>query len=67
MIEVQRKPITSILRKLDVGGEARFPIEQRSSLSATISKLRHDLCRNKWDCVTEENRDSFEIKVRRVN
>lgn len=67
MIEVQKKPITSVLRGLDVGGEARFPIEQRSSLAATISKLRHDLCRNRWDCVTEENRETFTIKVRRVN
>lgn len=65
MTEVRKKPISSELRKLRPGGVVIFPIEQRSSVMSVISRMRHDLIRERWDCDVEELTDKYELKVTR--
>ena len=63
MAEVKKKPISSELRKLRPGGAVMFPVEQRGSVIAVISRLRKDLIRERWDCEVEDVPEKYEIRV----
>ena len=65
MTEIRKKPISSELRKLRPGGEVTFPVEQRGSVIAVISRLRKDLIREHWDCEIEDVTEKYEIRVKR--
>lgn len=65
MTEVRKKPISSELRKLRPGGEVVFPIEQRSSVMAVISRMRKDLIRERWDCDVVDVPEKYELRVKR--
>ena len=40
-----------------------FPVEQRGSVIAVISRLRKDLIRERWDCEVEDVPEKYEIRV----
>jgi hypothetical protein len=66
-MEVQKKPIIGELRKLNVGGVATFPIEQRSSVIASISKLKKELMRQHWDAVRTDRLSEYKVDVTRIH
>ena len=65
MAEIRKKPISSELRKLRPGGAVMFPVEQRSSVLAVISRLRKDLIRERWDCEVVDVKEKYAIRVTR--
>lgn len=65
MSEIRKKPISSELRKLRPGGAVMFPVEQRGSVIAVISRLRKDLIRERWDCEITDVPEQYEIRVTR--
>jgi hypothetical protein len=65
--EVELRPIAPTLKALKIGGKAYFPTEQRSSLYATIYRLRKDYKRQGWDVKISESEDEYTIYVIRVS
>lgn len=66
-MEVQPLPVAPTLRKLKIGGEAVFPIEQRSSILTTLSRFRTDYARQGWDAEAVTNKLNFTVVVKRVS
>ena len=64
--EVQKLPVASILRKLEVGDTATFPIEQRSTVMNTLSRFRSDYARMGWDADLTTNKQNFTVIVTRI-
>jgi hypothetical protein len=60
-------PVAPTLKALKVGEEAVFPTEQRSSVYATIYRLRKDYKRQGWDVKIVENEDDYNVVIRRVS
>ena len=67
MEEVRKKPISGEQRNLKVGGVVIFPMEQRSSVMAVISRLRKDLIRDGWNCNVDEIKSRYELVVTRIH
>lgn len=67
MEEVRRKPISSELRNLGIGGVAVFPMEQRSSVMSVISRLRRDHVRDRWNYIVKEKLSNYELVVTRIS
>lgn len=62
-------PIAPTLKALQIGGIAKFPTEQRTSLLATIYRMRKDYARQGWDVEIVDDGKSdndFTIKVKRI-
>ena len=66
-MEVQKKPILGELRKLNVGGVVTFPIEQRSSVIASISKLKKEMARQQWDAKWSDRLREYKEAVERLH
>lgn len=64
--EVQKLPVASILRKLEIGEKATFPIEQRSTVMNTLSRFRSDYARMGWDADLTTNKQNFTVVVTRI-
>lgn len=67
MEEVTKKPISGELRNLKVGGAVVFPMEQRSSVMSTVSRLRKDLIRKSWNCRIDIVKSKYEVIVTRIS
>jgi hypothetical protein len=65
-LEVKKLPIMPTLRKLDVGGECEFPIEQRSSVVVLLQRMRTENMRIGWDAEMTTDTDAFTVSVKRV-
>ena len=66
-MEAQPLPVAATLRKLEIGEEAVFPIEQRSSILTTLSRFRTDYARQGWDAEATTNKLNFTVVVKRVS
>lgn len=66
MEQIAKKPITPELRKLKPGQKTEFPIEQCSSVTAIVSKLRKDMARIGWDAEVKSNIDNYTVTVHRT-
>lgn len=66
-METQPLPVASTLRKLEIGEEAVFPIEQRSSILTTLSRFRTDYARQGWDAEATTNKLNFTVVVKRIS
>lgn len=66
MDEVKKKNVTAELKGMPSNGVVEFPIEQASSVIATVSRLRRDLSRTGWNCKITEDRENFKIIVERI-
>lgn len=63
-------PIAPTLKSLCVGQIAEFPTEQRSSVYATIYRLRNDYKRQGWDVEILENKgedNDLVVRIKRVS
>ncbi len=65
--KVKLVPIAPTLKALKIGETANFPTEQRSSLYATIYRLRKDYKRQGWDVQIGESEDEYTVPVTRVS
>lgn len=66
-MEAQPLPVAATLRKLEIGEEAVFPIEQRSSILTTLSRFRTDYARLGWDAEATTNKLNFTVVVKRIS
>lgn len=66
LMEEMKKPIIPELRKLRIGEQVTFPIEQYGSVSVAICRLRKELAREHWDVVKRENPEEYEITIIRI-
>lgn len=62
---VRKQPLASQIKSLAVGESATFPVEQRSSLFATASRIKKNWVRYGWDYRTEDNSD-YTITITRT-
>ncbi len=63
-------PVAPTLKALKIGEIAKFPTEQRSSVYATIYRLRKDYKRQGWDVQileSEAEEDALVVKIKRVS
>ena len=63
-------PIAPTLKMLGVGEVAEFPTEQRSSVYATIHRLRKDYKRQGWDVEIIDNEcddNNLTVRIKRVS
>ncbi len=63
-------PVAPTLKALKIGGIAEFPTEQRSSVYATIYRLRKDYKRQGWDVEIlepESVNDEFVVRIKRIS
>lgn len=65
-LEVKKLPIMPTLRKLEVGEDCTFPIEQRSSVVVLLQRMRTENMRVGWDAELETDTDAFTVKVTRT-
>lgn len=62
-------PVAPTLKSLKIGEIAEFPTEQRSTVYATIYRLRNDYKRQGWDVEILDSvcdDDKFVVKIKRV-
>lgn len=64
---IEKKPITSELRALEVGDSVVFPIEQRSSVMGVKNKLEKNLVRQGWRVEVKDDLKDYTVTVTRVN
>lgn len=63
-------PVAPTLKALKIGEIAEFPTEQRSTVYATIYRLRKDYKRQGWDVEildSESDADEFVVRIKRVS
>lgn len=63
-------PVAPTLKALKIGEVTEFPTEQRSSVYATIYRLRKDYKRQGWDVQIlepEREEDELVVKIKRVS
>lgn len=63
-------PVAPTLKALKIGEVAEFPTEQRSSVLATIYRLRKDYKRQGWDVevvANEDDTEDFVVRIKRVS
>lgn len=66
----QSVPVAPTLKSLKIGEIAEFPTEQRSSVLATIYRLRKDYKRQGWDVeilASEGDAEDFVVRIKRVS
>lgn len=62
-----KKPVTTTLRGLSIGGVAKFPWEQRTSVLVIANRLKKELARLGWDYDYCDDEDNFIVKITRVS